>query len=49
VPKLTFEWVFVPWAFLFSTLSIILVGIASGVIPALRAEKLSAMEALRYE
>ncbi len=49
IPKLSFEWVFIPWAFAFSAISIVAVGILSGVIPALRAEKLSSMEALRYE
>jgi macrolide transport system ATP-binding/permease protein len=49
IPKLTFEWVFIPWAFAFSSVSIVGVGVLSGVIPALRAEKLSSMEALRYE
>lgn len=49
IPKLVFEWIFIPWAFAFSSISIIGVGILSGVVPALRAEKLSSMEALRYE
>lgn len=49
IQKLQFEWVFIPWVFIFSAVSIFIVGVLSGVVPALRAEKLSAMEALRYE
>ncbi len=49
VPKLQFEWVFNPVAFLFSLMSILLVGVLSGIVPALRAEKLSPIEALRSE
>ena len=49
VPKLQFEWVFNGVAFLFSLISILLVGFLSGIVPALRAEKLSPIEALRSE
>jgi macrolide transport system ATP-binding/permease protein len=49
VPGLQFEWVFEPLAALLSLISIIGVGIASGFVPALRAEKLEVIEALRSE
>ncbi|MBI3543775.1 MAG: ATP-binding cassette domain-containing protein [Deltaproteobacteria bacterium] len=49
VPKLRFEWVFEPGAFLLSVVSILAVGIASGLVPAVRAEKLEVIEALRSE
>jgi macrolide transport system ATP-binding/permease protein len=49
VPHLKFEWVFEPIAAALSLVSIIGVGIASGFIPALRAEKLQVIEALRSE
>nr|WP_295899162.1 ATP-binding cassette domain-containing protein [uncultured Bdellovibrio sp.] len=49
VSKLEFEWIFNPWAFLISFGSIVAVGILSGLIPALRAEKMAPMQALRTE
>ena len=49
VPNLKFEWTFEPLAIVLSTFSIVAVGIASGIIPALRAEKLQVIEALRSE
>ena len=49
VNKLTFEWVFDPWAFAISILAILIVGISSGVTPAMKAEKLEVIEALRSE
>ena len=49
VPKLNFEWVFEPSAFVLSVVSIFAVGIASGMIPAVKAEKLEVIEALRSE
>lgn len=47
--KIKFEWVFSFPAILFSVACIIIVGIASGIMPALRAEKLEVVEALRSE
>lgn len=47
--KLTFEWVFDPFAMILSFVSIIAVGVLSGLAPALKAEKLSVVEALRSE
>lgn len=44
-----FEWIFNGVAFFISIISIILVGILSGIFPALRAEKLQVIEALRSE
>jgi putative ABC transport system permease protein len=49
VPQLKFEWVFEPLAAVLSLFSIVAVGIASGFIPALKAEKLQVIEALRSE
>ena len=49
VTKLKFEWV-VEWpALLLSVVSILIVGILSGLTPAFRAEKLQVIEALRSE
>lgn len=49
VPNLKFEWVFNPWGFLISFCAILLTGILSGLGPALKAEKLQVIEALRSE
>ncbi len=44
---LKFQWVFDPMAFLLSFLSILLVGIFSGLFPAMKAKKLQVIDALR--
>lgn len=49
VKGLTFSWVFDPVALLLSTVSIMLVGVFSGLKPALKAEELSVIEALRSD
>lgn len=49
VKDLKFEWVIDPIALIAATLSILIVGILSGMAPALRAEKLQVIEALRAE
>ncbi len=49
IPKLPFEWIFEPYAFLLSFVAILLTGICSGFVPAMRAEKLDVMEALRQD
>ena len=49
VPGLQFEWFFLPFAIFLSFCSITLVGILSGLVPAIRAEKLQIIEALRTE
>ena len=49
IPKLKFEWVVDPAALALSVLSILIVGILSGMAPALKAEKLEIIEALRSE
>mgnify|MGYP001587008930 CR=1 FL=1 len=49
VSKLKFEWIVEPWAFAISLISIVAVGVLSGLTPALRAEKLEVIEALRSE
>jgi macrolide transport system ATP-binding/permease protein len=49
VPRLQFEWVMDPFGLVLSMVSILAVGIASGLVPALRAEKLQVIEALRTE
>ncbi|NJL24389.1 MAG: FtsX-like permease family protein [Calothrix sp. SM1_5_4] len=49
VKDLTFEWVFNPVAFAVSFVAIVVTGLLSGLGPALRAEKLQVIEALRSE
>lgn len=49
VNKMQFEWIFEPIPFFLALLSIVAVGIASGIVPALKAEKLQVIEALRSE
>lgn len=49
VPKLKFEWIFEPMAAGISFFSIFGVGVCSGVVPSVRAEKLQVIEALRTE
>lgn len=49
IDRLTFDWVVNPWAFAFSFFAIVASGVLSGLIPALRAEKLQIIEALRHE
>lgn len=49
VDKLSFEWTVDPIALGLSILSVLTVGIVSGLTPALRAEKLQVIEALRSE
>jgi macrolide transport system ATP-binding/permease protein len=49
VSKLHFEWVVMPGAVALSVLSIAVVGVASGLMPALKAERLEVIEALRSE
>ena len=47
--NVTFEWVFEPSAILLSLVSILAVGVLSGLMPAIRAERLQVIEALRSE
>jgi macrolide transport system ATP-binding/permease protein len=49
VPKLKFEWVFEPIAMVLSLFSILAVGMISGLVPAIKAEKLQVIEALRSD
>lgn len=44
-----YEWVFNPWAFAISGIAIVTVGILSGLMPALKAESLTVIDALRSE
>ncbi len=49
VAKLQFEWTFDAVAFFFSVFSILVVGLLSGIFPAMKAEKLQVIDALRSE
>lgn len=49
IPKFQFEWIVNTQALALSIGSILAVGVLSGLVPALRAEKLSPIEALRSE
>lgn len=49
INQLQFEWVFEPFPFFLALISILAVGILSGIAPALKAEKLQVIEALRSE
>lgn len=49
IPKFQFEWIVNYQALALSVGSILAVGVLSGLVPALRAEKLSPIEALRSE
>ena len=49
VPKLAYEWTFDFTAFFLSVISIFVVGLLSGITPALKAERLQVIEALRSE
>lgn len=49
VPKLEFAWIFDGGAMVLSVISILAVGLLSGLFPALKAEKLEVVEALRAE
>lgn len=47
--SIEFKWVFEPYSFTLSFLCIVAVGVASGIIPAIKAERLQIVEALRSE
>lgn len=49
IENLRYEWVFNPWAFLIAFAAILLTGILSGLGPAVKAERLQVIEALRAE
>ncbi len=49
MPDLEFQWVFNPVALAVSFVAILITGVLSGLGPALRAEKLQVIEALRSE
>lgn len=49
IPDLEFQWVFNPLAFGISFVAIVVTGVLSGLGPAIRAEKLQVIEALRSE
>jgi macrolide transport system ATP-binding/permease protein len=48
-PQIKFEWVFNFWSIALAFVSIVAVGLLSGIVPALRAQKLQVIEALRSE
>jgi putative ABC transport system permease protein len=47
--NMPFEWLVDPVALILSIVSIIVVGLLSGIFPALKAERLTVIEALRSE
>ena len=49
IDSLKFEWVFDRWAIVTSLVSIVAVGLLSGLAPAIKAERLEVIEALRSE
>ena len=49
IGKFQFEWTFDGVAFFFSLFSILIVGLLSGIFPAMKAEKLQVIDALRSE
>ncbi len=49
IEKLKYEWVVDWFAMILSLVSIIIVGIVSGIVPAIKAEKLQVIDALRSE
>lgn len=49
LPQIEYEWVFQPLAMLAASAAIVVTGILSGLVPAVRAERLEVIEALRQE
>lgn len=49
IPNFQFEWIYNPGAIAFSLASIFVVGVLSGLVPSIRAQRLSPIEALRSE
>ena len=49
INDLEFQWIFDPIAFLLSFISTLVVGVLSGLFPAMKAEKLQVIDALRNE
>ena len=49
IDKLEYQWVIEPSAILLSLVSIVTVGLLSGLVPAIKAEKLQVIDALRSE
>ncbi|MEO5667927.1 MAG: ATP-binding cassette domain-containing protein [Bdellovibrionota bacterium] len=49
IPKLQYEWIFEPTAFILSFAAIFLTGLSSGFVPAMKAERLDVMDALRQD
>jgi ABC-type antimicrobial peptide transport system permease subunit len=49
IENLKFEWIVNPWAFVIAFAAILLTGLLSGLGPAVKAEKLQVIEALRAE
>lgn len=49
IPDMSFEWVVEPMAIIAAFCAIVITGILSGLVPAVRAERLEVIEALRQE
>jgi len=49
IDKLEYEWIFEPFALILSFVAIFITGVLSGIVPALKAEKLDVMEAMRQD
>lgn len=49
IDKLEYQWIFEPLAFLLSFVAIFVTGVLSGIVPAIKAEKLDVMESMRQD
>lgn len=49
IPNTKFEWIIDPWAVLIASLAMIITGVLSGLVPALKADRMQVIDALRRE